>query len=176
MSRREKWEGEGMDLYGNVTRDRRRTRSTKFFDPKVLHERNHEILNLHALGLKNTQIAKAIGVTPQTVCNTVTSSLGQEKLLAMRGSRDQKTLEILDRIDSMQEKALDTLEEILLDDERASLSLKRTTAMNILVDLGGYGAPKKLDIRSTTAVLPPEFFEQLREQGRKAVEESEPSS
>ena len=164
-----------MDLYGNEIRDGRRKGSTRAFDPKELHQRNHEILNLHSCGMKNTQIAQALDVTPQTVSNTVNSSLGQEKLTIMRGAKDHKALAIMDRIEQMADKALNTLEYILDDDEQASLSLKQRVAMNVLGDLGGFYAPKKFDIRSTTAVLPPEFFTELRENGRKATKEAEKS-
>lgn len=164
------------DLYGNTVRDGRRNLSEKRVlsdSLQNLHQKNHQILNLHAMGLKDEQISKSVGVSVQAVRKTTNSDLGREKLKIMRGAADASVVEVQDKIASMQMKALDVLDEILEDEERASLSLKRTTAMNVLVDLGGHGAPKKLDVRQQHALITPEFIEELRKAGQMASEESQ---
>ena len=47
---------------------------------KKLRGRHWKILTMHSLGIGNKDIAKTLGITPQTVCNTVTSEISQPVL------------------------------------------------------------------------------------------------
>ncbi len=162
-----------LDVYGNTTRDKRRkVGGSRKNELKNLQSKNHEILNLDSVGMKGTHIAKALGVSKVTVSNTLNSSVGKEKMRIMRGAADGTALKVQDRIQGMTEKALDVLEKILdNEDERASLSLRRNVARDVLIELGGHGAPKKLDVRSATTVITPEFLDELKQQGKRAAEE-----
>ena len=163
-----------VDIYGNTVRDKRRkVTGPRKNELKNLQEKNHEILNLNAVGMKGSQIAKVLGVSKVTVSNTINSAVGKEKARHLRGAIDNKAVEVQDRIYDMTEKALDVLENILdNEDERASLALQRNVARDVLIDIGGFGAPKKLDVRSQTAVVTPEFLDDLKERGKRAAEES----
>jgi len=162
-----------LDVYGNSVRDKRRkVNGPRKNELKNLQSKNHEILNLDSMGMKGSHIAKTLGVSKVTVSNTLNSAVGKDKMRIMRGAADGKALEVQDRIYGMTEKALDVLDSILEnEDERASLSLQRNVARDVLIDLGGFGAPKKLDVRSATTVVTPEFLADLKEQGIKAAEE-----
>ena len=161
------------ELYGVSVRDSRREISKpREFDPQALHQLSHEILNLKSSGMKGRQIAKALGISEGTVSKTVNSDLGAEKLRIIRGASDHQLVKVTDRVAKMTDKALDVLEEIL-DDEAgiASQSLRRQAARDVLIDLGGHAAPKKVDIRKTSAMITPEFLDELKKQGQLAAQE-----
>ena len=75
-----------------------------------LWQRSHEILALAVRGLKGTQIAELLNISPQTVSNTLNSDLGQRKLSIMRRTRDDAAVQVSERIAVLTERALDTYE------------------------------------------------------------------
>lgn len=159
-----------VDLYGNTRRDlRRRISGKRSWEPKNLHQLNHEILNESSLGFSNSQIAEKLGVTSATVSNTVNSSLGKEKLLALRGARDADVIDIGKEISERLPRAIAVYDEIL-DSDVASLALKKRVADTLLIDLGGYAAPKRFEGRIASAhALTPETVELIKELGKKSA-------
>ena len=79
-----------------IRQDRRRADriNRKSADLGSLNERHHEIINLHAMGLKNNKIAELMNVSERTVEHTVSSTLGQTKAAMIRGARDAETVDI----------------------------------------------------------------------------------
>lgn len=111
---------------------------------KGLRSRHHRILEMAATGrFTNIEIANAMNLTPQTVSNTLNSEWGRMKLAALTSRLEDATLGVIGAIQELAPAAVMTMEEILFDspDDR----LRQKTAQAIL-DMGGYGATKKLDM------------------------------
>ena len=146
-------------------RDRRRNEDgSRKVQIKELWSLSQEILRLTSLGMKQVQIAKYLGCTPQTVSNTVNSDLGKEKLKLMAGARDADTLDIAEWIKKATVKSLKVYDEILDEEEGAiSWSLKKNTADTIVKDLAGLEAPKKI----ITGHFTLEEIEAIKQRGKE---------
>lgn len=156
-------------LYGFEMRepDLRRVEDRQTYDIKQLWQRSHEILALAVRGLKGTDIAELLNITPQTVSNTLNSDLGQRKLSVMRRTRDDAAIEVSDRIAVLTERALDTYEEIF-DDDVATVEQKRKTADTVMLELSGHRVPQRIQSQSFNTVATLEEIEKFKERGLKA--------
>lgn len=171
---------EKISLYGSHEPDGRRAPpgERKTYNIKALWQKNHEILNLAILGLKEKQIAELVGVTPTTVSNTINSTLGREKLSLMRGSRDADTWDMAKKIQELAKKSLQ-LYETILDDEETNedgrpivpLGTKVAVAKHITNDLSGLKAPTRVEGRLAHAHLTLDEIEELKRRGRQAAAE-----
>lgn len=134
-------------MYGISLEDKRRVphEERKIYNIKNMWQLHHEICNLKLLGYSNERIATALSVTPQTVSNTVNSSLGKAKLQLLRDARDEEAFSLQKELANMTKDAVDVLSDIL-SSETASDETKRKTSMNVLVDLGGHGAAARVSI------------------------------
>jgi predicted transcriptional regulator len=162
-------------LYGFdfIEEDRRRTpvgQTNGRWQIKQLWQRNHEILNLVALGYSHNEVAKIMGVTPLTVSNTVNSELGMHKLSELRRDRDRDTEITVEKIKVLTDKALNVYHEIF-DDESGEVSLKdkKATADTVVLELSGLRAPTKIQSQSITTILTAEELEEFKSRGRKAI-------
>lgn len=143
----------------------------RVYEPKKLWESHHEVLNMLSLGMPRKVVAENVGVTPQTVSNVANSPAGKEKLALLRGARDSATLDVMAEVQRMIPKALAVYEEILDAEEGVSLNLKKHVADTLVMKIGGYEAPRKLDVRSTSLHLNPEELEELKARGRQAAKD-----
>jgi hypothetical protein len=143
----------------------------RVYEPKKLWDSHHEVLNQLSLGIPRKVVAENMGVTPQTVSNVANSELGKEKLTLMRGARDASHIDVMAEVSRMIPKALAVYEEILDADasQGVSLNLKKHVADTLVMKIGGYEAPRKLDVRSASLHLNPEELEELKERGRQAA-------
>jgi predicted transcriptional regulator len=175
MSGQEQEQGLRNDLYGFEVRehDRRRVEQAdrKTYDIKQLWSRSHEVLNLAALGYKNTEIAQLLGITPATVSNTLNGTLGQQKLSSLRKERDQGVVDVLEEVQKLFPTALKVYEGIL-EDENATLRLKKDVADTILMDLGGHRSPTKVQNQVTSMSLTRIEIEEIKKRGLEAARAS----
>ena len=127
-------------------RDKRRNLDgSKKAQIKELWGTSREILRLVSLGLKNTEVAKQLDITPQTVSDVKNSDLGKERLKLMQGARDADTVDIAKWIKEATSKSLKIYDQILDEEEGTiSWSLKKNTADTVVKDLAGLEAPKKI--------------------------------
>ena len=146
------------------------------YDPIALNQRHQEILNLHVTGMKESQIASIVNCNVATVRNTIQSTLGQEKIALLRGTRDAETLDAREYINNLVPMALNVYKKILSEEKDAeskeshagaSLRLQKATADILLKDLAGLAAPKKVLVGS--AKITPEMLEEIKENGRNAA-------
>lgn len=111
---------------------------------KKLREIHHNILRLTAAGMKQVDIARALGVTNMMVNYTINSDLGQQKLAVLRGEADNSTIDLVSEMKEISPLALAVLEEIMLS-PGAKDSDKINAAEKVL-NGAGYGAKQRLDI------------------------------
>ncbi len=136
-----------LDKYFTAPRDPDARRSTerKTFEVSEMWELHHEIVRRLVLGQKNSEIAKALNVTPVMVSYTRNSKVVQKQLDLMRAARDAETFDVAIRIRENAPAALELLEGIIEDGgDTHGIALAARTAESML-DRGGYAAPKKLE-------------------------------
>jgi len=126
------------------------------------------MLRLAFLGWNHKDIADKLGVTPVTVNNTVNSTLGQRKLAMLDDARDADSIDVAEKVAELAPKAVEIYKEIL-EEEEASLSLKKKTADTILKDILGHQAPKKVEGRFAHAHLGEEDINRIKERSRAAA-------
>lgn len=158
-------------LYGFEMRTpdkRRNEEGRKTHDIKQLWQRNHEILRLALLGYSAVKIAEVLGITAQTVSNTINSEMGMRKLSALRLERDKETVDVADEIARLYSKAIKVYDEII-SSPQAPLSLKKETADTVLMDIGGHRAPAKIQGQFASEHLVKHELELIKARGRAAA-------
>lgn len=161
-------------LYGFEFRepDERRERKSKdgsrSFDIKQLWQRSHEILNLALLGHKQVDIAKMLDIHPQTVSNTLNSSLGMQNISDKRKSRDEEYAELHEDVMELTRKSLKTYHEIL-DNPSEGSKLKKETADTVVLELSGIRVPTRIDSRSVNFSLSSEEIAEFKRRGIEAA-------
>lgn len=145
----------------------------KSYDIKQLWQRHHEIVNLSARGFKNVEIAEILNLSPQTVCNTLNSSLGAEKLSDIRLEKDSEAKKISEKIRVLTNKALTVYHEIF-DDESGNVTIeqKKDVADTVLLELSGLRAPTKVHSLSASLTLTPSELELFKKRGIEAARAS----
>lgn len=167
-------------LYGFEFREEDQRRAPegerKTYNIKQVWQRTHEILRLALAGHKGTDIAKFLGIHPQTVSNTLNSDLGQMKLSEMRLVRDQRTLDVLEEIDSiLLPKALKVYNRILSDEAPESLGkekLQKETADTLVMDIRGHRAATKVQGEHLHAYTSVKELEEIKRRGIAAAKAS----
>jgi predicted transcriptional regulator len=110
-----------------------------------LWEQHHRMLRLALLGLNYKDIAAELGVTPQTVSNTINSAMGQKLLQEMRGAANKEAVDTASRLKEMNDQALDVLEEILKDADKP-IALRAKVAMD---NLSRTGFAPQINVKGT---------------------------
>ena len=162
-----------VSLYGFEFRevDNRRSDRKGTYDIKQLWQRSHEILGLALQGLKQREIAKILGVSEITVSNTLNSTLGKEKLSAMREGRDGEFVKLNEKIRKLVDKSLKVYEN-LMDTPSTDAKLKKETADTVVMDIAGMRAPVKTESKSLTLHATTEEIEEFKKRGIQAARES----
>ena len=104
--------------------------------------------------------------------NTLNSELGMKKLSEMREDRDDGVVKVSKRVAELADKALKVYEKIFDDEKGASLSLQKSVADTVLMDLGGHRAPTKIESKSLHASATLEEIEEFKMRGIAAAKES----
>lgn len=156
------------DLYSHNRRDRRRVSVGKrSFELKNLWEKNHEILNLASLGYSAEAVAETLGVTKATVSNTVNCPLGREKLQTLRAIRDKGVVDIAKEVAERVPRCLDVVDDIL---DNANYNTKMRAVELVLLELGGYAAPKKIEGKFSHGIFTPQDLLEIRKRSLEAAE------
>jgi predicted transcriptional regulator len=162
-------------LYGFEFRevDKRRAEpgERKTFNIKQLWQRNHEILNLLAMGYKSIDVAEIMGVSEACVSQTMNSDLGKAKLSEIRLGRDEEAKKTAEKIRVLTNKALATYHEIF-DNENGEATLKdrKDVADTIVLELSGLRVPTKTQSQIVNTTLTKDEIEAFKDRGKKAAE------
>lgn len=161
-------------LYGFEVRqkDRRRVEQgdRKTYNIQQLWQRTHEIIAMTLLGMKEVEVAKTLNIHPQTVSNTINSDLGRKKLSELRKERDKDFTKVAEEVAKLFPIAMKTYERILEGEEKSKL--QKETADTILMDIGGYRAPTKIQGEHVHAYLGKEEIEEFKKRGIEAARAS----
>jgi len=148
----------------------------KTYDIKQLWQVHHEIINLRAQGYKEHEIAEVLNITPQTVSNTLNSTIGEEKLSVIRQERDEDAKKTVEKIRILTNKAIKTYHEIFdgrnSDGDPIDVSIKDKLhcADVVMLELSGYKVPTR--IQQTTTTMTAIELEEFKQRGLKTARES----
>ena len=162
-------------LYGFEYREpdlRRAKTEHRVHDIKQLWQRNHEIINLASLGYKGTDIADILGISPQTVSNTLNSTLGQYKLSDVRLERDKAVKKIHEKVRVLTNKALNVYHEIFDNAGELSLKDRGNFATTFLNEMSGLRAPTRIQKQTMHTTLTREEIEALKMRGAEKAKAS----
>lgn len=148
------------EMFDAALRDRRRTGNRRQYEITHMTERHHEIARRLLLGQGNTEIASALGITPQMISVVRNSTCVREKLATMSGARDMDSVDLAKEIRELAPKALKVLEEIMVD-TNAPKHVRLSAARDAL-DRAGYAPVKKVDVNSAHIVLDAEAIEAMK--------------
>lgn len=159
-------------LYGFEMReqDKRRTRSGQY-DVKQLWQRSHEIIGLALQGMKQSEIAKILGITQATVSNTLNSQLGKEKLSSMRENRDKEFTDLSVKVRQLIEEGMEVYHETMVN-RGLDPEIRLRAADTVCMDIGGMRAPVKTETKNLTAHATLEEIEEFKRRGIAAAKES----
>jgi DNA-binding CsgD family transcriptional regulator len=159
-------------LYGfeGQENDKRRAErgNRKSYEIKQLWQRQHEIIRMALIGMDNKDIARALGITKESVSMTLNSQIVKEKLSLMRAVRDAETIDVAQEITKLYRPALQVYEDILAG-EQISMNLKKQVADTVLMDIGGHKAPTKIQGNFAHAHLSREDIAELVRRGKEAA-------
>lgn len=93
--------------------DPRETSST-FGSLKKLRLRHHKIISMAAAGMKQVDIAKALGVTPQTVCSTLASPVAQDTMRTYEEGMLTEAVDLKKHMEELGPLAISVFEENML--------------------------------------------------------------
>jgi len=133
---------------------------------------HHEIARRLVLGQKNTEIAKALDITPQTVSNVKCSPVVQEQMLILNGTRDVETMDLKREIEEIIPDAVFLLKDIIRGQgqaQNASLTLRAKESNNMLARVG-HGVPQKIQSESVNIQLTSKDILDIK---RRAAENSD---
>lgn len=115
-----------------------------------LRGRHDEILRYHLLGLSNKDISELLNITPQCVCDTLSSPIAQYKLADLRASRDTDTVDVAKEIANLQPRAVELLAKVIAGDPDLSPKLRdRIDAAKDMLDRGGNSKVNKVSASFT---------------------------
>ena len=152
----------------NRGEDLRRSNDAKHWVVSEMWELHHEITRRLVLGQKNTEIAKALKCTPQTVSNVRNSPVAQEHIAIMKGARDADTVDLAKEIREIAPEAMLLLKDIIRgenDGANASLGLRAKEANGMLAR-AGHGIPQKIQSESVSVHI---TSEQIADIKRRAL-------
>jgi predicted transcriptional regulator len=165
------------ELYGQLIRDKDERRAApgerKTYDIKQFWQVHHEIVNLAAQGFKQTEIAYILGITPQTVSNTLNSTLGEEKLSLMRLERDADAKLMIERVRVLRDKALKVYQKLFdgVDENgntvESTIGQQLAAANTVVLELAQKKAPTKIQATSTHPVLTGEELMAIKDRAIK---------
>ncbi len=125
-------------------------------------ERHHEIIRLAILGLTEVRIASILDCTPQNISDTLNSTIVKNKMAHMRLARDNKAIDVGDRLRRLAPAAVEKVKETM---EKGDMRTSFSAAKDIL-DRTGYVAPQRIDVRKMVAHVTSEDIERIKQRQR----------
>lgn len=110
------------------------------YEIKNIWDTHREIMRLLVTGAHSVDIARELGVTPQTVSNVMNSTICKRQMNLMRAARDVDALDVANRIQELAPIALQTLEELMCEGNE---STKFKVSVDLL-DRAGHTAVKTI--------------------------------
>lgn len=156
---------------------RRSVNGNKNYALMELKNIHFEMARLLALGLKHVDVAKQLGVSPQTISNAANTPIMQRTIARLQIKRNQDVEEHnpTKRIDEMVGKAIDAMEDILDGVADPKLANTQLSTANSILDRSTKVGPVPRNVNIRKEAPASQYIEELRkmaiEQG--IIEEAE---
>lgn len=137
---------------------------------KKLQAKHREMLRLLALGIEPADVAKALGVSYQTVLNVKNSELGQIHLEVLNGQRDAEITYARKKIESLAPIATEVLEEVLIG-EKGDDKLQVAVAEGVLAKVG-LGNISRTQAQNVNVNLDRKTLDDIIQEAKKEREEA----
>jgi len=114
---------------------------TSVYQLQKLRGRHHEIIRRHHMGMKNSEIAKELGITVLSVRNALESDLGRECIGELESAADNDAIDIAQEIAQTLPGSIALLRKVMEGDEKLDevVLRDRINAAKDLLDRGGFG-------------------------------------
>lgn len=145
--------------------------SSESYEPKKLNARHREIIRLHALGYKGTEIAHTVGCTPQLVYMVVNSPMGEAFLAEIESARTDSVEDVRERLKEMSPLAAEVFLDIMNNGVKEHNRLK---AAKTVLEMSGHR--KNDSVNHNHIHLTKEDIDDIKKEhkgGPKVVEETE---
>lgn len=114
----------------------------------ALHDQHHHMARLLVLGYSNVEIAKLLGITPQTVSNIKNSPIVLAATDELAGKADEEAVDIRKEIAEFAPKCVEALKEVIENEDGRTSSKTRADAAIRMLGLAGYVAPKNVNVKA----------------------------
>lgn len=121
----------------------------KSWEIKELRGLHHTIIRLHCSGMGNKDIADQLGITPQTVSNTINSQIGKQQIAIMQASLDASFIETQRHLNELAPLAVLALGSLIIDKDEPG-AVKVRAAKEVLDRTGHSGVQKHLHAHVTS--------------------------
>lgn len=140
------------------------------FEIKEMWERHHQICRLAVMGLKGKQIAETLGLSEQTVSNTLNSQIVKRHLHILRDAADLAAVDVAAEIKALAPLAARRLREIM-ENDATETKLQASVSQDML-DRAGHGAIKKVQSENLHAHLTLDEIEEIKRRARQLAQEN----
>lgn len=143
------------------------------YEIQHMWQRHHEIVRLSCLGFSNKDIALKLGITPQTVSNTLNSRIAKDKVNQMRAEVDRSTTDVVAVIKELPPQAIEEVGRFLDPERNGGIKDElRLKAAHDILDRAGHAAPKEIHAKHMHAYLSADDIDEIKQRSRAAARES----
>ena len=109
-------------------------------DPRVfqlqsLKARHQRMIDLHLMGLKNTEIALTLNITTVSVGDSLNAEIGKASIEMRRENREEVVSNHQEQVERITEESLQVVQDVIMgegDGESASIALRTNTALAMI--------------------------------------------
>ena len=143
------------------------------YEIQHMWDRHHEIVRMTLIGESPETIANRLGITTQTVSNTLNSRMVQDKLAILRAERDASSVDVAKAIRELAPKAITVMATLLDENNEMGVSHSvRLRAAQDMLDRNGHAAPKVIEAKHMHGVFSREDLEEIKAKGQALALES----
>ena len=133
------------------------------YEIQNIWDTHREIMRMLVIGMHQVDIARELGITPQTVSNVANSAICKRQMMLMRDARDLDAVDVAKRIQEIAPVALQTLENLLCEGNE---STQFKVATDIL-DRAGHSAVRTLRTESLSVHLTKDDIEEIKSRAQE---------
>ena len=110
-------------------------KDTRVFQLQTLKARHQRMIDLHLMGMKNTEIALTLNITTVSVGDCLNSELGKASIEIRRENRDEVVRDHQEQVERITEESLQVVQDVIMgegDGAEASIALRTKTALDMI--------------------------------------------
>ena len=143
------------------------------YEIQHMWDRHHEIVRMALIGETAETISNRLGITPQTVSNTLNSRIVMDKLAILRAERDASSVDVAKAIRELAPRAVEVMATLL--DVENNLGVSHSVRLNAakdMLDRNGHAAPKVIETRNLHGVFTKDDLDDIKKKAHALAIES----